>query len=174
MSISSVLHTFRNCSCALLGVLYFSSNPVWAAQVRGETSFEHEPVLVRADTDNDNPSYSNTRYSFEVAVPQDSGASLGGLTFVIPSGIVPPNADEVQVTDSTGQPVAFQENLLEQTAQLTFGKPVSPGQKVTVQFYPISNPQDGGSYLFDISALPAGSNPHPQFLSFGQLTFHDD
>jgi Protein of unknown function (DUF2808) len=174
MSASPVFRTFKNYSCALLGALCFSSNLAWAEQVRGETSFMHEPVLVRADTDNDSPSYSNARYSFEVAVPQDSGPPLGGLTFVIPTGIELPNVDKVQVTDSTGQPVAFQQNLLEQTVQLTFGKPVSPGQKVMVQFYPISNPQDGGIYLFDISALPAGSNPHPQFLSYGRLEFHDD
>jgi hypothetical protein len=170
MHISS--NAVRNCSFALLGALCFLSNPAWAGQVRGETFFEHVPVLTRAMTNNVSATYNYARYSFEVAVPQDSGEPLGGLTIIIPAAIEHPSADKIRVTDSTGQPVAFQENLLGQTVQLTFGQPVSPGQKITVQFYPMPNPHGGGIYLFDISALPAGNNPHPQFLSYGRLTFY--
>lgn len=162
----------RNCSWVLLGPLCFSSNPALAGQVRGETFFEHVPVLTRATTNNNSATYNYARYSFEVAVPQDSGEPLGGLTVIIPTAIEAPKADKVRVTDSTGQPIAFQENLLGQTVQLTFGQPLPSGQKITVQFYPMPNPHGGGTYLFDVSALPAGSKPHPQFLSFGRLTFY--
>jgi Protein of unknown function (DUF2808) len=172
MRISPVFHTVRNYSCGLLGALCFSLSPAWAGQVRGETFFEHMPVLMRSTTNNDSATYNYARYSFEIAVPQNSGEPLGGLTVIIPKAIEIPDADKVRVTDSTGQPVAFQENLLGKTVQLTFGQPLSPGQKITVQFYPMPNPHGGGIYLFDISALPAGSNPHPQFLSFGRLTFY--
>ncbi len=178
MSISPSFNAAKTFSGTALGALCFSvgvigfTGPAWAGQVRGETYFEHAPVLTRTDTNNFSATYNYARYSFEVAVPQDSGEPLGGLAITIPQEIAIPNTEKIKVTDSTGQPIAFQEDLLNRVVQLTFGQPVSPGQKITVQFYPMPNPHIGGIYLFDISALPAGSKPHPQFLSFGRLTFY--
>ncbi|MGA7952191.1 MAG: DUF2808 domain-containing protein, partial [Gloeobacterales cyanobacterium] len=83
-----------------------------------------------------------------------------------------PSSENIRVTDNTGQPIAFQTALQERTMQVTFSQPVSPGQKITVQLYPMSNPHIGGSFQFGISALPAGSQPQAQFLGFGQLTFY--
>ena len=82
-----------------------------------------------------------------------------------------PSSENIRVTDNTGQPIAFQMALQQRTVQLTFSQPASPGQKITVQFYPMSNPRLGGSFQFGISALSAGSPTQAQFLGFETLTF---
>ena len=177
MSISPILHAVKIFSGVALGVLCFAigvcyTGPAWAGQVDAETYFEHEPVLTRAYTNNASSTYRYARYSFEVNIPENSGEPLGGLAITIPHEIEIPRTEKIRVTDNIGQPIAFQMASQERTMQLTFSQPVSPGQKITVQFYPMSNPHIGGIFQFGISALPAGSKPHAQFLDFGQLTFY--
>ncbi|MGA7955168.1 MAG: DUF2808 domain-containing protein [Gloeobacterales cyanobacterium] len=177
MPISPISQAVKTFSGMALGVLCFSigvcyTGSAWALQVGGESYFEHEPVLTRAYTNNVSATYSYARYSFEVNIPENSGEPLGGLTITIPHEIEIPRTEKIRVTDGIGQPIAFLMALQERTVQLTLSKPVSPGQKITVQFYPMSNPHLGGIFQFGISALPAGSKPHAQFLDFGQLTFY--
>ena len=182
MSITPGSHAVKTFSGRAIGVLCFSiavslTSSAWALQVRGTTYFEQVPVLTNAYTSNFSATYSYATYFFEVAIPQNSGEPLGGLAITIPLGIKTaaytlPNAGNIKVTDNRGQPIAFQMALQERTVQLTFSQPVAPGQKITVQFYPMSNPHMGGIFQFGISALPAGSEPHAQFLGFGQLTFY--
>ncbi|MGA7954706.1 MAG: DUF2808 domain-containing protein [Gloeobacterales cyanobacterium] len=176
MSISRSVYAVKTFSGTALGMLCFSigvglTGSAWALQVGGKTYFEHVPVLTRAYTDNVSATYSYAHYSFDVDIPQNSGEPLGGLTITIPEAIALPSAESIKVTDKAGKPITVQTAFQERTAQLTFSQPVAPGEKITVVMYPMSNPHIGGTFLFDISALPAGSDPHAQRLGFGRLTF---
>jgi hypothetical protein len=182
MSISPNVYAIKTFFGKALGVLCFSigvglTGSALALQVGGETYFENAPVLTRSYANNVSSTYSYARYFFEVNIPQNSGAPLGGLAITIPPAITTaaytlPSSENIMVSDNTGRPIAFQTALQERTVQITFSQPVSPGQKITVQFYPMSNPHIGGIFQFGISALPAGSQPLAQFLGFGRLTFY--
>ncbi|WP_218079853.1 DUF2808 domain-containing protein [Anthocerotibacter panamensis] len=146
--------------------------------------FTHFPQLTRAATSNISSSYDYARYSFTIEVPEDSGAALGGLVIGVPASgwHRVPNQDTVSAVDGQGKPVALariEPGAMEQKVApgdhalvLTFAQPVAAGQSVTVQFYPMRNPRQGGSFLFDIAAFPAGEPSPPRFLGFGRITFY--
>jgi hypothetical protein len=177
MFTSPISRNMKNFSGVALGVLCFSigvggfMGSAWALETGGVTYFENVPVLTRAYANNVSSTYSYARYYFEVTIPQNSGEPLGGLAITIPLEITIPSSESIRVTDSTDKPIAFQMELQQRTVQLTFSPPVSSGEKITVQLYPMSNPHTGGNALFGISALPPGKQPHAQFLGFGRLSF---
>ncbi|AGY58526.1 DUF2808 domain-containing protein [Gloeobacter kilaueensis] len=156
----------------LTGVLVAVAAPAMAVDVRGETYFEHIPTLLHAGTDNYSTTYNYARYSFDVAVPAN-GEAVGSLYIGFPDRIAVPSADMVSVSDSAGKAIALQNYAVQNnTAQLNFAQPVPPGSKINIQFYPMRNPRLGGTYLFEVSAAPAGPAPHLQFLSFGRINFY--
>lgn len=157
------------CTLALIAL---SASPLYAIVAGGQTYFLVVPRLVRATTTNVSASYRIARYSFTVSVPSDSGEPLGALSVGIPAGIYTPYPGEVSVVDATGARLATQTTAQSDGSLLiTFQQPVDPGSTVTVQFEPIRNPKGGGTYLFEVRALPAGTNPFSYFLGFGRLEF---
>ena len=180
MSILPSVYAVKIFSRRVLGVLYFSIGvcllgSTWAEQARGETYFQNPPVLTQGFADNVSATYSYANYYFGVKIPQN-GDPLGGLAITIPTGIQTdankfPSSENIKVTDGRGKPIAFQMTLQERTVQLIFSQPASPGQKITVQFYPMSNPRFGGSFQFGISALSAGKQPQAQFLGNETIIF---
>lgn len=146
--------------------------PVDAGQLPGgETFFERSPFLTRASTNNNSASYNIARYSFEVSVPAESGEPLGTLAITLPSGagrITFPEPGMVSAVDGTG-PVPFRFQKDGQTFRLTFDRPISPGQRLTIQLYPMRNPRIGGRYAFAFEAAPAGPSPRAQFIGFGEF-----
>ncbi|MBC8122512.1 MAG: DUF2808 domain-containing protein [Gemmatimonadaceae bacterium] len=159
-----------------IALVLLSGTPVPAGQLQsGETFFERFPALTRAATSNYSTSYNFARYIFEVNVPTDSGEPLGGLVIGIPDGPVRvPSPDMIRAVSSDGAALDFAQVSLEgRNLRLVFARPVSPGAKVTIEFYPMRNPRIGGTYLFEVSAFPSGSAPRTQFLSFGRVTFYE-
>lgn len=161
-----------------IALVLLSGTPVLAGQLQsGETFFERFPSLTRAATSNYSTSYNFARYIFEVNVPPDSGEPLGGLVIGIPDGpdrVRVPSRDMIRAVSSDGAVLDFaQVSLEDRNIRLVFDRPVPPGQKVTIEFYPMRNPRIGGTYLFEVSAFPSGSAPRTQFLSFGRVTFYE-
>ncbi|MBW4696938.1 MAG: DUF2808 domain-containing protein [Aphanocapsa lilacina HA4352-LM1] len=156
----------------LVGVMLVLPAAVLAGVAGGETFFERFPTLARAATDNNSSTYNFARYSFDVVVPTDSGEGLGSLFIGIPNGIRPPTPDMVQAFNGNGDPVAVQSSVQGNAVQVTFAQPVGPGNRVSVQFYPMRNPRRGGTFLFDVNAAPAGPSPRAQFLSYGRISFY--
>jgi hypothetical protein len=154
----------------LAGLLLFAS-----VQSAGATEifFSKVPELKRAATDNFSSTYNFARYTFEVTVPKESGASLGGLVIGIPFGIRPPNQDNILAVSGEGKPVPLKSvQVADGGVRLAFAEAIAPGGQVNVQFYPMRNPRLGGTFLFEVTALPAGDTVHPQFLSYGRITFY--
>jgi hypothetical protein len=148
------------------------ATPSHAGRVDGETFFNRFPVLTRASTDQNSSTYNYARYSFVVLVPPDSGESLGSLLIGIPQRIPVPDSERVQVVDGEGRPVPLSAVQTDgDRVRLTFAQPVAPGNQVSVQFYPMRNPRIGGTYLFGVTAFPAGPTPRGQFIAYGRLQF---
>jgi hypothetical protein len=59
------------------------------------------------------------------------------------------------------------------TVIIDFDQPVEPNQTVAVEFKPIRNPSQGGTYLYEVNAFPLGSKPVKQFVGFGRLVFRE-
>jgi hypothetical protein len=138
-----------------------------------EIFFSKVPELKRSATDNFNSTYNYARYTFEVTVPVESGASLGGLVIGIPFGIRQPSPDSIQAVSREGKPVALKTiQVTGGAVRLGFNDAIPPGGQVNIEFYPMRNPRTGGTFLFEVTALPAGEVVHPQFLSYGRITFY--
>lgn len=154
-----------------LAVLLFFI-PVQGTEAR-EIFFSKVPELKRAATDNVSSTYNFARYTFEVSVPAESGASLGGLVIGIPFGIRPPQQDDIQALSNDGKRVALTSiQVAESAVRFSFAEPIVPGGQISVQLYPMRNPRNGGTFLFEVTALPAGEIVHPQFLSYGRINFY--
>jgi hypothetical protein len=138
-----------------------------------EIFFSKVPVLKRAATDNLSSAYNFSRYTFEVTVPNESGASLGVLVIGIPFGIRPPKPEDILTMSADGRPIPLRSiQVVDGSVRLTFAEAIAPGGQVNVQFYPMRNPRSGGTFLFEVTALPAGETVHSQFLSYGRITFY--
>lgn len=154
----------------LASLLFFA--PVQST-LAGEIFFSKVPELKRSATDNFSSAYNYARYTFEISVPAESGASLGGLVIGIPFGIRLASLDHIQVFSSDGKLVPLKAiETASGAVRLNFAQAIAPGEQVSVQFYPMRNPRSGGTFLFEITALPAGETVHPQFLSYGRITFY--
>ena len=55
---------------------------------------------------------------------------------------------------------------------LTFPQPVPPGSTVTVMLKPWNNPSMADTYMFEVTAFPAGPNPSPSSLGYGTLRIY--
>ncbi len=154
----------------LASLLFFGSVQSTTAT---EIFFSKVPELKRAATDNLSSTYNFARYTFEVTVPPESGASLGGLVIGIPFGIRPPNREDILAVNGEGKPVMLKSlQVAGGAVRLGFAEAIAPGGQVNIQFYPMRNPRLGGTFLFEVTALPAGETVHPQFLSYGRITFY--
>ncbi len=153
--------------------LLLSAPALQAGRANGETFFERFPTVTRAATDNYSSTYNYARYIFEISIPANSGEALGSLSIGIPRQITIPDPSMVQALDGEGKPIALGAvTIQDNTLQLRFAQPPPPGSRLAVQLYPMRNPRSGGTFLFEISAAPAGPAPRAQFLSFGRISFY--
>ncbi|WP_287129966.1 DUF2808 domain-containing protein [Candidatus Cyanaurora vandensis] len=132
--------------------------------------FAQFPQLVRSATSNNSSTFDYARYTFELAVPAGSGSALGGVVMGIPQGLRVPESGMVSAVVA-GQTLVTQVAVVGRAVTVTFPQPVAPGQGVSLQLYPMSNPRLGGTHLFEIAVFPAGNPTGPQFLGFGRLSF---
>jgi Protein of unknown function (DUF2808) len=63
--------------------------------------------------------------------------------------------------------------LDKRTVVLDFEPPLSPNQTVTIEFTKMRNPEQAGTYLLGVQALPFGENKIQQFVGYGRLIFRD-
>ena len=149
----------------------------------GRTFFDRPPSLVRTATSNPATRFSST-YEFTLTVPTDAGAPLQAVT------ITQAGSAEI-VRFDTSKSVAFAGDQYgvgtrlplastggmrsEHDTQTTivFDPPVQPGTTVTIALAAKQNPRMGGTYLFGVTAYPAGDKGIGLFLGQGRLTFYE-
>lgn len=177
----------RHRAAAALGslVLALASPLGWlqasALELRDRTYFTKPPWSV------DLISYYTTvwepwaEYYFTVVLDPDAGAALGGLRITQTRGVdraFPFNLDASKAflgrPRQAGQAVPL-EVRFDQDARrfdLTFPQPVPPGSTVTVMLKPWNNPSMADTYMFEVTAFPAGPNPSPSSLGYGTLRIY--
>ncbi|MFM7549375.1 MAG: DUF2808 domain-containing protein [Cyanobacteriota bacterium] len=124
---------------------------------------------------------AHAEYYFTVELVPDAGASLGGLTIQQTRGVDRQFPFSVERTHAfLGRPrgrgakvpvsASFDQNLRRFT--ISFPEPVPPGSTVTVAIKPWYNPSQSDTYMFQVTAFPAGPNPSPTPLGFGTLRIY--
>ncbi len=153
-----------------------------ALELQGATYFTKPPWKV------DLVSYYTTiwqpraEYYFTIALDPEAGAALGGLTIQQTRGVDNRFSFFVDRTsaflgrprqEGKRVPVQAQFDSDARRFTLTFPEPIPPGATVTVVLKPWNNPAFSDTYMFQVTAYPAGPNPSPAPVGFGTLRIYD-
>ena len=153
-----------------------------ALEVRDVTYFRRPPWKVDLVSYYTNVWDSYAEYYFTIELAADAGAALGevaiqqtrGADWQFPFAVERTHAflgrprsrgDRVPVSAS------FDPNS--RRFSIRFPEPVAPGNTVTVAIRPWYNPSQADTYLFQVTAYPAGPNPSPAPLGFGTLRIYN-
>ena len=153
-----------------------------AMELRGSTYFTRPPWNVDLVSYYTTVWQSRAEYYFTISLDPEAGASLGGLTIQQTRGVDTRFPFFVERTSAfLGRPrrqgarvpveASFESDARRFT--LRFPEPVSPGQTVTVVLKPWNNPANSDTYMFQVTAFPAGPNPSPAPVGFGTLRIYD-
>ena len=153
-----------------------------ARELRGATYFSKAPWKV------DLVSYYTTiwetraEYYFTISLDPEAGVALGGLTIQQTRGVdtrFPFFVDRTSAflgrprQQGSRVPVQAQFDSAARRFTLTFPEPIQPGSTLTVVLKPWNNPASSDTYMFQVTAYPAGPNPSPTPVGFGTLRIYD-
>lgn len=156
-------------------------DPVAALELRNKTYFTKPPWSV------DLISYYTTvwepwaEYYFTIELAPDAGASLGALGITQTRGVdhwFPFNLGATRAflgrPRQAGAPVPVTATFDQdsRTFSISFPEPVPPGSTLTLMLKPWSNPSMADTYMFAVTAYPAGPNPSPTPLGYGTLRIY--
>ncbi|MFM1812030.1 MAG: hypothetical protein RLZZ336_968 [Cyanobacteriota bacterium] len=154
---------------------------VRALELRDKTYFIKPPWSV------DLSSYYTTvwepwaEYYFTVELAADAGASLGALGITQTRGVdrwFPFNLEATRAflgrPRQVGAPVPVTASFDQEsrTFAISFPEPVPPGSTLTLMLKPWNNPSMADTYMFAVTAYPAGPNPSPTPLGYGTLRIY--
>jgi hypothetical protein len=166
-------------SCALFWGSYPITTAMPLAQQR--SFFRKSPSLLNATTTFSSVRAWGATYYFTIQLPQDAGNSLGQIAIAqrdAPDDISF-NLDRTVAFEGTHRRKGETLNIESVTQDegtgaisITFVPPVPTGTTLTIGLRPKRNPDYSGVYLFGVTAVPAGENPHSLYLGVGRLTFY--
>lgn len=164
-----------------LAALGSVSLPLAALELQGSTVFVRAPGevnLVSYTTDVGQP---QAEYFFTLQLPEDAGASLGELQIRQTRGVDRNFQFSPERTQAflgrprqrgASVPVEASFSQQERLISVRFPQPVAPGSTLTVRLKPWNNPTMADTYMFQVTAFPAGPNPRPALLGFGTLRIY--
>jgi hypothetical protein len=144
--------------------------------------------LTRAYAIYDTVQYYPASYQFTIQIPRSVKQPLARLTLDIPEdnaafGMELPEPKNILVFNPTdpesllphyaAKKIPARITLQKRTVVLDFEPPLSSDQTVTIEFTKMRNPEQAGTYLLEVHAIPAGENMVKQFLGYGRLFFRD-
>ncbi len=146
----------------------------------GTVAFAKPPTLLDAITTFRAVRFRGAKYYFTISLPATADESLQKITINLRQG-----GDEINYRlDKTIAAVGTARNKKEEiaiadtlfaeeteTVTVIFAEPISPGTNFTVGLVPKSNPDLGGTYLFGVTAFPAGEKSQGIYLGSGRLQF---
>lgn len=144
----------------------------------GTVHFSGVPLLGKVSTtDNQTWAWSAT-YFFTLQIPADASEPLGRVVLKQTQGVESidfnPKQTYAFVNGDRRQKIPVQaEQSKDNTLTLNFEPPVPPGASLTLAVRPDKNPGVGGTYLFGVTACPAGEKVSSQFVGYGRLQFYD-
>jgi len=145
-------------------------------------------VFVKAPWKADLISYYTTvgdtfaEYYLTLQLDPAAGASLAGLELQQTRGVDTQFQFNTALTRAflgrprqAGAPVPVQAQFQQASRRfsITFPQPVPPGSTVTVVLRPWANPVWADTYMFKVTAIPAGPNPLPSMVGFGTLRIYE-
>ena len=174
------------CACAIvLGVILWGSLVRETLAVRladGTVAFAKPPQLLDAITTFRAVRARGAKYYFTLSLPQTADEPLQKITINLRQG-----ADDIDYRlDKTIAAVGKARNRTEaiaiesttfdaetETVTVTFARPIAPGTVFTVGLRPKQNPDFGGTYLFGVTAFPAGEKSQGIYLGAARLQFDE-
>lgn len=145
------------------GTDYFSEVPVLVDADHGDTRFNQfvDVSIVVPETE--------TKAMQAVVIeqeqnPKDLDVSADDISVVVGQEFMN-DASEVPASVSFGEANGHERILVE------FERPVQPGHAITIHMEPDLTQELTGTYLFGVSALPAGDKPRDYFLGFARTSF---
>lgn len=148
----------------------------------GTVAFAKPPRLLDAITTFRTVGARTAEYYFTLSLPSTADEPLQKITVNLRQG-----ADEIDYRlDKTVAAVGTARNQTEkiaidkavfnpetETVTVTFAKPVSPGTTFTLGLKPEHNPDFDGTYLFGVTAFPAGDKSQGIYLGAARLQFEN-
>jgi hypothetical protein len=165
---------------AALGVLAFPPS-LASLELRGSTVFQRAPWQVNLVSYTTDVGQVRAEYFISVELPVDAGAALGELQIRQTRGVDRNFPFSPELTQAflgrprrrgPSLPVEASFSQEERLITVRFPQPVAPGSTVTVRLKPWSNPMMADTYMFQVTALPAGANPTPAVVGFGTLRIY--
>ena len=163
---------------SFLGLSVSRSQAVQLAD--GTVAFAKPPTLLDAITTFRAVRFRGAKYYFTISLPATADESLQKITVNLRQG-----ADDIDyrldktiaavgtARDRTAE-IAIAETLFDEetdTVTVTFAEPISPGTIFTLGLVPKRNPDADGTYLFGVTAFPAGEKSQGIYLGPGRLQF---
>jgi len=152
-----------------------------ALELGGSTQFLRAPSKVSLTSYTTDVGQSPAEYFFTLSLDEQAGASLGGMTIQQIRGAdwqfpfaVERTRAFLGVPRREGRQIPVQASFdaAARRFTLTFPGPVPPGATVTVSLRPWVNPIQADSYLFQVTAIPAGPNPVTSPVGVGTLRIY--
>ncbi|MDJ0595005.1 MAG: DUF2808 domain-containing protein [Pleurocapsa sp. MO_226.B13] len=148
----------------------------------GTVAFAKPPRLLNAITTFRAARAWGAKYYFTLILPPNADEPLQKVTINLRRG-----ADDIDYRlDKTIAAVGTARNRTEEiaiasatfdeeteTMTVIFAEPISPGTTFTVGLRPKRNPDLGGTYLFGVTAFPAGEKSQGIYLGSARLQFDD-
>lgn len=153
-----------------------------ALELRGVTYFSKAPWKVDLVSYYTTVWQTGAEYYLTITLDPEAGVALGGLTIQQTRGVdtsFPFFVDRTSAflgrprQQGPRVPVQAQFDSDARRFTLSFPEPIKPGSTLTVVLKPWNNPAVSDTYMFQVSAYPAGPNPSPASLGFGTLRIYD-
>jgi hypothetical protein len=167
---------------AALGSSLVHPTAVEALELRGRTYFTAPPVKVIFRNYYSNTWESGGEYYFTVPLPAGAGEALGALQIQQVRGVDRSFGFLVERSrafqgeprrEGPPVPVEVQFDPATRLFEIRFPQPVAPGQTVTLALRPQRNPGQADTYLFAVTAFPAGPEPEATPVGFARMPIYD-
>ena len=157
-------------------------SPARALELRGSTYFLKAPWKAELITYYDNTGDPSAQYYLTISLDPEAGASLQRLTFQQTRGAdwnFPFAPERTRAflgrprREGSAVPVQATFAPRERLVTIDFPEPVAPGNTLTVVLKPWYNPVTSDTYLFQVTAWPAGPQPVASPIGPATLRIYD-
>jgi hypothetical protein len=158
-------------------------SPSLAVQLAdGKTYFTQPPRLMDASASQTTPWFTISRYFFTLELPNNAGEPLQKVVITPEPSVSSARfglRDSEAYEGTRSRPGAklslksVNVDPATKAVSVVFDPPVQPGRIVTIELFPVRNPDSGGVYLYGVTAFPIGEQPYGQFLGYGRIQIYD-
>ncbi|NEO26399.1 MAG: DUF2808 domain-containing protein [Kamptonema sp. SIO4C4] len=140
------------------------------------------PSLDSLQTTNSDAYSRYAKYYLTLTHPDTAEIPLQRVTIQQRGGTEWINLQEEETTAFVGTrrnqgeiiPIAeVHQNRDNQTLEVIFARPISPGTTVSIKLHPLHNPRWSGAYTFGITVFPAGEQAQGLYLGSRRLHFYE-